>query len=98
MGVMYGLQDNSFQHFSSFHSSLNMRTAIPKPILAIYPALYSQNLLDESITILDVRPGAVSKTIDVGYPPKYEALERRENLCTTVKEIQLPELGPMSIS
>jgi hypothetical protein len=94
MEVLYGLRDISLQHFSGFHSSLDMRTAIPNPVLAMYPALYSQNLLDESITLLDVRSGAVGKAIDVGHPPKYEALERRENLCTTVNGKQLPEFGP----
>jgi hypothetical protein len=32
----------AMQHYSSMHLSLDMRTAIPRPYLAFYPALYSQ--------------------------------------------------------
>ena len=70
-----------------------MRTAIPKSILAMYPALYLQDSLAESITLLDVSSGIVTKVIDVGHPPKYEALERRENLTTTVNGKALFEFG-----
>lgn len=93
MGVLYGLRDISLQHFSGFHSSLDMRTAIPKPILAMYPALYSQDSLNEAITILDVNTGVGGKAIDVGHPLTYEALERRENIPITVNGRSLSEFG-----
>jgi hypothetical protein len=93
MGVLLSLRDISLQHFSGFHSSLDMRTAIPKPILAMYPALYSQNSLKETITILDNESGGMGKVIDVGHPPKYEALERRENLPVTQNGKTLSNFG-----
>ena len=74
-----------------------MRTAVLKPILAIYPAFYLQGSLAETIAILDVSSGTVGKTIDVGHPPKYEALERRENLITTVNGKTLSELGSTKV-
>jgi hypothetical protein len=93
MCVVLGLRDISLQHFSGFHSSLDMRTAIPRPILAMYPAIYPQNSLKETITILDATSGAFGKAIDVGHPSKYEELERRENLPTTLRGKPLSEFG-----
>ena len=94
MNVLLGLRDISLQHFSGFHSSLDMRTAIPKSILAMYPALYSQNSLHETITILDKEKGEFGEAIDVGHPPRYEALERRENVPTTSNSRSLSKFGP----
>lgn len=65
-----------------------MRTAIPRPFLAYYPALYSQDDLEESVVILDATNGnangtesadANNKIIQAGHPPVYEPLERRDN-------------------
>jgi hypothetical protein len=93
MGVLRGLGDISLQHFSGYHSSLDMRTAIPKANLAMYPALYSQNSLKETITFLEVSSGAVREAIDVGHPPRYEKCERRENVSTTVNGRPLASFG-----
>jgi hypothetical protein len=94
LGFLFDFRDISLQHFSGFHSSLDMRTAIPKQILAMYPALYSQHSLKEAITILDTEKGAFGKAIDVGHPPKYETLERRENIPTSPNPKQISSFGP----
>lgn len=91
---MHGLKDIALQHFSGFHSALDMRTAIPKSFLAMYPAIYPQNDLQESVTLLDATTGLVDKVIDAGHPPAYEPLERRENVDTTVDGRSLHEFGP----
>jgi hypothetical protein len=84
-------KDIALRHFSGFHSSLDMRTAIPRPFLAYYPSLYAQNDLEESVVLLNSTDQKLSngsqtngshsnqKVIQAGHPPKYEQLERREN-------------------
>jgi hypothetical protein len=94
IALLHGLRDIALQHFSGFHSALDMRTAIPKPFLAMYPALYAQNSIQETITLLDPVTGIVGKAIDVGHPPQYEKLERRENVPETVNGRRLEDFGP----
>jgi len=94
VGLLPGLRDIALQHFSGFHSALDMRTAIPKPFLAMYPALYSQDSLRETISMIDAKESEVETAIDVGHPPKYEALERRENVVVTSNGKALSEFGP----
>jgi hypothetical protein len=95
IGVLNVFKDIALRHFSGFHSSLDMRTAIPRPFLAYYPALYAQDDLDESVVILNsaaqhVANGDANGTkingsqpnntvIQAGHPPTYEQLERRDN-------------------
>lgn len=88
IGILNVFKDIALRHFSGFHSSLDMRTAIPRPFLAYYPALYSQDDLEESVVILDSSNGnangtevadANNKVIQAGHPPAYESLERRDN-------------------
>jgi hypothetical protein len=93
MGLLYGLRDISLQHFSGFHSALDMRTAVPKSFLAMYPALFAQDSLKETITFIDIKSGTVSKAVDVGHPPQYESLERRENVPTTTDGKAPSEFG-----
>jgi hypothetical protein len=93
IGLLYGIRDISLQHFSGFHSALDMRTAIPKSFLAMYPALYKQDSLKETITVIDVMGSEVGKSVDVGHPPRYEALERRENIATTSDGKELSAFG-----
>lgn len=95
MGLLYGVRDISLQHFSGFHSALDNRTAIPKPFLAMYPALFSQDLLKETITFIDEKTGVSTKSLDAGHPPAYEALERRENQEVTENGKPLQDFGPV---
>jgi hypothetical protein len=84
LGVM---RDIALQHFSGLHSALDMRTAIPQSFLAYYPSLYPQDSLEESCTLVG------GETVPAGHPPKYEALERREDYDTKTP-VQLASLGP----
>ncbi|KUJ08285.1 DUF1446-domain-containing protein [Mollisia scopiformis] len=94
MSLLIAFRDISLQHFSGFHSALDMRTAIPKPFLAMYPALILQNSLKETVTFCDPNNGAALEATNVGYPPKYSLLERRENIPTTYLGKQLSSFGP----
>jgi hypothetical protein len=94
VGLLYGLRDISLQHFSGYHLALDMRIAVPKSFLAMYPALFSQNQLKETITFCNVQSGAFEAAIDVGHPPRYEPLERRENHPTTLNLVTLSSFGP----
>jgi len=73
---------NVMQHFSGFHSTMDHRTAIPREFLAFYPAVISQNELEESINIISKKGDNVHKTI-VGPPKKSEPIGERENYNTT---------------
>ncbi len=59
----------------------------------MYPALFPQDSLKEAITFCDVKTGAAGKKRDVSHPPKYEALERRQNVETTVNRKGLSDFG-----
>lgn len=77
-----------------FHCALDSRTAIPNPFLAYYPSLYSQDDLEESVTIIGSKAdGNETKTILSGHPPLYQALERRENY-DAVNAVSLSSFGP----
>lgn len=60
-----------------FHSSMDMRTAIPRPFLAYYPALIKQYDIDEKINFID-GPTTI-KSFETGHPPRYEELGIRES-------------------
>jgi hypothetical protein len=91
IGILNVFKDIALRHFSGFHSSLDMRTAAPRPFLAYYPALYAQDDLEESIVILNSTPKHATNgtkanslhskdtVIQAGHPPTYEQLERRDN-------------------
>ncbi|EER37676.1 conserved hypothetical protein [Histoplasma capsulatum H143] len=48
MAVPMVMGEFAMQHFSGFHLSLDRRTALPRPYLAFYPALYQQHSLKET--------------------------------------------------
>lgn len=77
------------RHFAGFHSSLDFRTAIPKPFLAFYPAIIQQSELEESINFLGHEQ---SKTI-IGPPLHTEPLAPRVNYDTT-SPFDLSTFGP----
>jgi len=80
------------QHFSGFHLSLDMRTALPRSYLAFYPALYSQDNLKEGVALLKA-DGTVAETAGAGHPPKYKKLASRENY-DTLQPVSLSSFGP----
>ena len=54
-----------------------MRTALPRPFLAYYPAVIKQSDINEAINFVD-GPDAIS-SFDTGHPPQYEELGVRES-------------------
>ncbi|QSS59303.1 hypothetical protein I7I51_08736 [Histoplasma capsulatum] len=103
MAVPMVMGEFAMQHFSGFHLSLDRRTALPRPYLAFYPALYQQHSLKETVNILSSScPGrgdggqeftATSSPIPAGHPPAFEPLEARRNY-DTISPIDLSTLGP----
>lgn len=90
-----------------------MRTAIPKPFLAYYPALYAQDDLEESVVIIDATNGNANGTevgdanntvIQAGHPPAYEQLERRDNYDSPAQDLstfgatELMRLGDIALA
>jgi hypothetical protein len=71
--------------------SLDTRTALPRPYLAFYPALYPQDELKEGIVILSA-DGESEEHFSSGHPPKYQKLDPRENY-ETANPIDLASLG-----
>ncbi|KAJ5747943.1 uncharacterized protein N7511_009639 [Penicillium nucicola] len=77
LAVLGSLKDISLKHFSGFHSSLDMRTAIPRPVLAYYPAIIKQEDLNEEINFIG---GSDSiNSFPTGHPPAYEDLPPRQS-------------------
>ncbi|KAG2412980.1 hypothetical protein HFD88_010539 [Aspergillus terreus] len=74
--VSMAMKDISLKHFSGFHCTLDMRTAVPRPFLVYYPALVDQEDIKETIHLID---GAKTTSIEVTRPSKYEALAPRES-------------------
>lgn len=78
-GMLKAWNDFGMQHYSGCHFSLDVRTALPKPFIAFYPGLWSQDRLSESVTVL----GASPQTSLAGHPPAYASLEKRPSYDTT---------------
>lgn len=79
------------QHFSGFHLSLDMRTAIPRSYLAFYPGLKAQDEIDEGAAILG-RDGSVVEKAEAGHPPEYQKPQPRENY-ETANPVDLQSFG-----
>ncbi|KAJ5718711.1 hypothetical protein N7488_004357 [Penicillium malachiteum] len=75
----------SLKHFSGFHASLDARTAVPRPFLAYYPALVTQDQIKERINLLE-KDGS-TKSYDTGHPPKYEPLKARDSYDPSTKNV-----------
>ena len=98
LGLASLLGEFAMQHYSGFHSTSDHRTAIPKPYISYYPAIYPQPSLKTSINILrpsDSSENPVCDSIPTGPPPKFEALSNRESY-ETRNPIQLVSLGSTS--
>ncbi|KAL5355591.1 hypothetical protein BJX96DRAFT_184202 [Aspergillus floccosus] len=99
--VSMTMRDISLKHFSGFHCTLDMRTAVPRPFLAYYPALVNQDGIEETIHLID---GAKTTPINVPRPSRYKALALRESYDPTntswLKDEQLCEvrLGDVALA
>ncbi|CAG9947883.1 unnamed protein product [Clonostachys rosea f. rosea IK726] len=70
----------SLKHYSGFHNSLDMRTAIPRAYLAYYPALWHQSNLSEQCHF--VNADGTTSSFDTSPPPRFEQLEQRKSYDT----------------
>ncbi|QLI74683.1 uncharacterized protein G6M90_00g111520 [Metarhizium brunneum] len=52
--VANAFKDISLKHFSGFHCALDMRTAVPRPYIAYYPALCQQAHLKETAHLIGI--------------------------------------------
>lgn len=92
--VIKTMGEFGMQHFSGFHLSLDMRTAIPRSYLAFYPAITPQDQLDERITLLAAN-GSDAETEKAGHPSAYQAFSAgsRDNY-ETAHPTPLASFGP----
>lgn len=79
LGLASLLGEFAMQHYSGFHSTSDHRTAVPKPYISYYPAIYPQSKLGTSINFLestasdDVHVNSIRTTP----PPQFEDLSPR---------------------
>ncbi|KAJ5503259.1 hypothetical protein N7463_006133 [Penicillium fimorum] len=97
LAVGRAMKDISLKHFSGFHSSLDMRTAVPRPFLAYYPAVVKQDDLNEKINFIDT-PNSIT-SFPTGHPPVYKALQPRAsyNHSLSSEEVALLQSRTQSI-
>ncbi|KAJ3457095.1 hypothetical protein MRS44_014236 [Fusarium solani] len=75
--ISIAVRSVSLKHFSGFHSSLDMRTAIPRPYLAFYPALWHQSDIKECVHFVD--PEGETESFATCQPPAFEDLGQRQS-------------------
>ena len=90
-GLLKTFSEYAMQHYSGFHLSLDMRTAMPRSYLAFYPGIKAQDELHEGIAVL-ASDGSVSEKAEAGHPSQYKKLSPRENY-ETPHPIGLETLG-----
>lgn len=86
LGLASLLGEFAMQHYSGFHSTADHRTAVPKPYISYYPAIYPQSSLKTSINLLEPAKSAgtvQTKSIPTTPPPKFEALGKRQSYETS---------------
>lgn len=96
LGLASLLSEFAMQHYSGFHSTSDHRTAIPKPYISYYPAIYPQSSLKTSINILQPKTssqGADPHSIITTPPPRFEDLGKRESY-ETRSPVDISSLGP----
>ncbi|KAJ5920997.1 hypothetical protein N7466_009323 [Penicillium verhagenii] len=80
LAVVKTMGNISLKHFSGYHLSMDLRTALPLPFLAYYPALIKQSDITEAINFVD--DADTIRSYKTGHPPRYEELGIRENYDT----------------
>lgn len=98
LGLASLLSEFAMQHYSGFHSTMDHRTAIPKPYLSYYPAIYPQSSLTPSINLLSspttTSPETIATdTIPTTPPPTFSPLGPRESY-ETHSPATLDTFGP----
>lgn len=90
-GLLHAFSEVAMQHYSGFHLSLDLRTAIPRSYLAYYPGLKAQDEINEGAAIL-ARDGSVAQQAEAGHPSRYQKLQPRENY-ETANPVDLNSFG-----
>jgi hypothetical protein len=90
LGLASLLGEFAMQHYSGFHSTSDHRTAVPKPYISYYPAIYPQSSLKTSINML---ANGTSVQIRTTPPPRFEDLSKRESYETS-NPVHLSSFGP----
>ncbi|KAI8933838.1 hypothetical protein NX059_009539 [Plenodomus lindquistii] len=90
-GLVGLLSEFAMQHYSGFHSTSDHRTAIPRPYISYYPAIYPQSSLKTSVNILG--SSGHTNTIKTTPPPKCESLTKRESYETSGR-VDISSFGP----
>ncbi|PHH86880.1 hypothetical protein CDD83_9634 [Cordyceps sp. RAO-2017] len=82
-------------HFAGMNCSLDHRTILPKPFMGYYPAVVSQQELEEAVTILASKPdkSTPERRFKVGPPKITEELAARESY-DTANPSSLDSFGP----
>ncbi|KAJ4407798.1 hypothetical protein N0V91_003768 [Didymella pomorum] len=98
LGLASLLGEFAMQHYSGFHSTSDHRTAIPKPYISYYPAIYPQSSLKTSINTIE--PGRTPGEIEIVNvpttpPPRFEELIKRESY-ETRNPVNLQSFGQMA--
>ncbi|KAI4617733.1 hypothetical protein J4E83_006065 [Alternaria metachromatica] len=92
LGLASLLADFAMQHYSGFHSTMDHRTAIPKPYLSFYPAIWPQSKLKTAINLLEA---GETRTLTTTPPALSEEIGRRESY-ETASPVDLRSFGPMT--
>ncbi|KAF5583993.1 DUF1446 domain-containing protein [Fusarium pseudocircinatum] len=78
--IMMAIGNISLKHYSGFHSSLDFRSAMPRPYLAYYPALWQQANLEEKFHFVDGT--GTTRSFNATPPPRFEIMEERASYDT----------------
>ncbi|KAF1851405.1 DUF1446-domain-containing protein [Cucurbitaria berberidis CBS 394.84] len=96
LGLASVLSEFGMQHYSGFHCTADLRTAVPRSYISYFPAIYPQSSLTTSINILEpsTSPNALqTRSIRTTPPPKFEELAKRQNYETS-NAVEISSFGP----
>lgn len=80
LGLASLMGEFAMQHYSGFHATSDHRTAIPKPYLSYYPAIYPQSSLKTSVNLLSgSKDDLKAQTFPTTAPEQTEELSKRES-------------------
>jgi hypothetical protein len=100
LGLASLLTEFAMQHYSGFHATSDHRTAVPKPYISYYPAIWPQEKLQTSINLLG--PGNSLNAIQINSiritpPPRFEDLKKRESYETAIP-VEMESFGPTVVA
>lgn len=96
LGLASLLGEFAMQHYSGFHSTADFRTAVPKPYISYYPAIYPQSSLKTSVNLLSSEKSSnifQTTMIRTTPPPRFENLTKRQSY-ETKDSANLSSFGP----